>query len=126
MGLILPAAIPNTLSLEIPSVVLSTVGVLLIFSGFMGLMKKRFHPKSELYLALNAVGSVFLFSSLLIASLTGSLGAIPICLLQLPWGGTAAHKWWKVRRGVARKGGERSKLERLSLPDPNAAANVDV
>ena len=129
---IIPSALPPSLPLEIASIIFSTLGVLLIFFAFIGLSHKRFHPKSEVYLFFNCVGSTFLFVSLLISSLTGSLGAVPICLLQIPWGFTAGFKLRKVR-AERRRGGEgdaNCKREgngrRESLPDFNTAVHNNV
>ena len=116
---IIPALVPLTLALEIASVILSTLVVLLIFTGFVGIMSKRLHAKSELYLGCNAIGSFFLFVSLLISSITGRLAAIPICVFQVIWGGMSGYKWRKVR--FVKRGVILSKFSRMSLADPNSA-----
>jgi len=114
---ILPAAIENTVAVETVSIITSFFGVLCVFTAFMMLMGKRVHPKSQRYLLLNVIGATLLFISLGISSLVGSLGAIPICILQIIWGGVSLHTFIKVRRIAKGKG----QNMRMSLPDPLGA-----
>ena len=114
---ILTALVPLTVALEIPSVIASTLGVLFVFTGFMGICFQVFHAKDERYLFFNTIGSLLLFGSLLISSITGGLGAIPLCILQVIWGGVSAYKWRSVRleKAMSPVELEQSKLGSLSV-----------